>query len=55
MRLLAVREDGRTAKLVWKMLLVVDRIRILSPLRAERCCPTAAVRQPGYLPYIGGP
>jgi hypothetical protein len=30
-------------------------IRTLSSLRAEHCCPAAAVRQPGYLPAIGGP
>jgi hypothetical protein len=31
-------------------------IRTLSSLRAEHCCPAAAaVRQPGYLPALGGP
>src|ERR687897_717720 len=25
------------------------------PYRAKHCCPTSAVRQPSYLPYIGGP
>jgi hypothetical protein len=28
---------------------------LIPPIRAEHCHPAAAVRQSGYLPYIGGP
>src|SRR5829696_7770746 len=34
---------------MWKMTLLFGRIRTLHSLRAEHCCPAAAVRQPGCL------